>query len=101
MQDCKECIHNRVCAEFSRIGLFPNCKASSIIQKRVIDKDCDCEHFRKEIYGKWISYSSKWLDCFMCNKCGVPCPTEKTDKGCKDVLSKFCPKCGVRMINGK
>ena len=100
MQDCKECVHNEVCTEFSKTGLFPNCKASSLIQKRVTDKGCDCEHFRKEIYGKWLETDCKCFDCFVCNKCGKISHQKITgwDSGkIKIVFSKFCPNCGTRM----
>lgn len=52
MQECKECIHNNVCTEFAGIGIFPNCKASTLIQKRIAGQDCDCVHFREELSEK-------------------------------------------------
>lgn len=100
MQDCKECVHNRVCTEFSRTGLFLTCKVSSLIQKCVENKDCDCEHFRKEIYGKWIKANCKCLDCFSCDKCGETSHQKMTgwDSGKLEIVfSKFCPNCGIRM----
>lgn len=104
MQECKKCLHNNVCKEFASIGLFPNCKASSLIQKCVANKDCDCVYFREEIYGEWLKADCKCLECFVCSKCGETTQHELTeiDNGKpKIVLSRFCPNCGIRMENGK
>ncbi len=100
MQECGDCIHNKVCTEFAKIGLFPNCKASTLIQKRVAGKECNCEYFRKEMYGKWLKAECKCPECFICNKCGEVSPQKITgiDNGkIEIVFSKFCPNCGTRM----
>lgn len=100
MQECENCIHNNVCEEFTKIGLFPNCKVSALVQKRVAGKDCDCEYFREEMYGKWLKAECKSPNGYICNKCGKISHQKITgwDSGKIEIFFlKFCPNCGIRM----
>lgn len=105
MQKCEECIHNEVCTDFMKNGLFPNCFKCEPVHKRLSKKDCDCKFFQSEKHGNWLRTSEvKGIDWYKCSLCGniqhqqseINFSTGKRE--C--FFSEYCSKCGAKMDRG-
>ena len=85
MASCKDCIHDKVCDMWAvEVGL-PFVNADT------------CDHFKnkadyeKEKHGEWIPCGDGDNTPCVCSAC---C---KTSTFYKQMTSKYCPNCGVKM----